>query len=149
MKVKVNKIKDAKVNKIELTTKKPFDDVSVTIKKDTLPAMEHWAYITEDDLVHSLFDAARDYEAGERDNLCIFTEDELNTILVKAGLITTLFDKDSDTSALSLAIIKFCIRFLDVLHGKYDCLKLTTTKPDIKSATKTKRIDPNFDWDDF
>lgn len=140
MKVKVN-------NKIELTTKKP-DDVSITINKDALPAMEYWAYKTEDDLVYNLFDAARAYEDGQTENLVIYTEDELNNILVKAGLITNLFDKDSDTYAFSISIIKYCIRLLDVLHGKYDCLKLKTTKLD-KPDTNTKRIDPNFDWNDF
>lgn len=105
--------------KIELTNIQLFDDVSVTLEIDTLPAMEHWAYKTEDDLAYNLFDAERAYEDGKRDNLCIYTEDELNDMMVRAGLITNLFDKYSDTYALSLAIIKKCVRFLDILHGEY------------------------------
>lgn len=126
MKVKVNKTNanNKKVTKtknvqVELSTMQLFDDVSVTIETDTLADMEYWAYKTEDNLAYDLFDAERAYEDGKRDNLCIYTEDELNDIMVRAGLITNLFDKDSDTYALSIAIIKKCVRFLDILHGEY------------------------------
>lgn len=126
MKVKVNKtnannkkVTKAKNVQVELSTMQLFDDVSVTIETDTLADMEYWAYKTEDNLAYDLFDAERAYEDGKRDNLCIYTEDELNDIMVRAGLITNLFDKDSDTYALSIAIIKKCVRFLDILHGEY------------------------------
>lgn len=126
MKVKVNKtnannkkVTKTKTVQVELSTMQLFDDVSVTIETDTLADMEYWAYKTEDNLAYDLFDAERAYEDGKRDNLCIYTEDELNDIMVRAGLITNLFDKDSDTYALSIAIIKKCVRFLDILHGEY------------------------------
>ena len=131
MKVKVNKTNannkkvtksfktETKTVQVELTTMQLFDDVSVTLETDTLADMEYWAYKTEDDLAYNLFDTERAYEDGKRDNLCIYTEDELNDMMVRAGLITNLFDKDSDTYALSLAIIKKCVRFLDILHGEY------------------------------
>lgn len=137
MKVKVNKTNanNKKVTKafktktktvqVELSTMQLFDDVSVTIETDTLSDMEYWAYKTEDDLAYDLFETARAYEDGQTENLVTYSEDELDDMMVRAGLICNLFDKDSETYALSLAIIKYCIRFLDVLHGKYDCLKLS------------------------
>lgn len=149
-KVNVNKV-DTK--KIELTTMQLYDDISVTTEIETLSEMETWAYKTEDDLAYDLFDTARAYEDGQTENLVPYSEDELNDIMVRAGLVANLFDdEDNDygfnTHALCLAIIKYCIRFLDVLHGKYYCLELKTTKLD-KPDTNTKRIDPNFDWNDF
>ena len=131
MKVKVNntnannkKVTKTKTVQVELTTMQLFDDVSVTIETDTLADMEFWAYKTEDDLAYDFFDTARAYEDGQTENLVPYSEDELDDIMVRAGLICNLFDKDSDTYALSKAVIKYCIRFLDVLHGNYDCLKL-------------------------
>ena len=139
MKVKVNKTKantnnnkvtksfktETKTVQVELTTMELFSDVSVTLETSTLLDMEHWAYKTEDVLAYDLFDTARAYEDGQTENLVTYSEDELNDMMVRAGLICNLFDKDSDTYALSQAVIKYCIRFLDVLHGNYDCLKLS------------------------
>lgn len=110
MKVKVTKAKANKVTK--------------AIETKTVD-MESWAYKTEDDLAYDLFETTRAYEDGKTDHLVPYTEDELNDMIVKAGLVANLFDKDSDTYALSLAIIKMCVCLIDVLHGHYDCLKLS------------------------
>ena len=132
MKVKVNKtnannkkVTKTKTVQVELTTMQLFDDVSVTLEIDTLSDMEYWAYKTEDNLGYDLFETARAYEDGKTENLVPYSEDELDDIMVRAGLICNLFDKDSETYALSKAVIKYCVRFLDVLHGNYDCLKLS------------------------
>lgn len=126
MKVKVNKtnannkkVTKTKTVQVELTTMQLFDDVSVTLEIDTLSDMEYWAYKTEDNLAYDLFDAERAYENGKTENLVPYSEDALNDMMVRAGLICNLFDKDSETYALSLAIIKYCTRFLDMLHGEY------------------------------
>lgn len=127
-KVKVNKVNNAKQTKIELTNIQLYDDISVTTELSTLSDMEYWAYRVEEELDRDLFDAARAYEDGKRDNLCLYTEDELTNTIIRAGLVVNLFDdKDNEygynTHALAIAIIKKCCIFLDVLHGNYDYLK--------------------------
>ena len=138
-KVKVNKT-NANTNKqttksfktktidVELTNIQLYDDVSVTTELDTLSDMEYWAYHVEEELDRDLFDAARTYEDGMRDNLCLYTETELNDMIIRAGLIVNLFDdKDNEygynTHELCMSIIKKCCIFLNVLHGNYDNLK--------------------------
>lgn len=130
-KVNTNKVDANKVNtnKIELTTMQLYDDISVTTEIETLSDMENWAYHTEEELTLDLFNASRAYEDGKTDNLCIYTEDELTDIIIRAGLVVNLFDdEDNDygfnTHALALAIIKKCTILIGVLHGNYDCLKI-------------------------
>lgn len=129
-KVNVNKTNANKVGtkKIELTTMQLYDDVSVTTEIDTLSDMEYWAYHTDDDLEHDIVDAACAYHDGETTNLCPYTEDELNDMIVRAGLVVNLFDDEDNaygfnTHALGMSIIKKCTAFITVLHGNFDCLK--------------------------
>lgn len=124
-KVNVNKVD---TTKIELTNIQLYDDISVTTEIETLSDMENWAYHTEEELTLDLFNASRAYEDGKTDNIVLYTEDELNDMIIRAGLIANIFDDedneyDFNTHALALAIIKKCIAFINVLHGRYDDLK--------------------------
>lgn len=127
-KVNVNKVNNAKQTKIELTNIQLYDDISVTTELSTLSDMEYWAYRVEEELDRGLFDAARAYEDGKRDNLCLYTENELNDMIVRAGLVVNMFDDEDNeygynTHELGMSIIKKCCIFLNVLHGNYDDLK--------------------------
>ena len=135
MKVRVTKAKANKTTKkvkVELTTLKIADDVSVTIETDSLSNLEYWAEKTEETLAFELFDAARAYEDGSTAKLTIFTEDELNSIMIKAGFAANLFTDNNDFARMArencIAIIKTCTYLIDVLHGQYDCLKLETSE---------------------
>ena len=126
-KVNANKVN---ANKIELTTMQLYDDISVTTEIETLSDMENWAYHTEEELALDLFNASRAYEDGKTDNIVLYTEDELTDTIIRAGLVVNMFDdEDNDygfnTHALALAIIKKCTILIGVLHGNYDCLKLS------------------------
>ena len=125
-KVNTNKVD---TTKIELTNIQLYDDISVTTEIETLSDMENWAYHTEEELTIDLFNASRAYEDGKRENLVLYTEDELTDTIIRAGLVVNLFDdEDNDygfnTHALCLAIIKKCTILIGVLHGNYDCLKI-------------------------
>lgn len=116
--------------KIELTNIQLYDGISVTTEIDTLSDMEHWAYDTEEELALDLFDAARAYEDGKRENLVLYTEHELTETIIRAGLVVNLFDDEDNaygfnTHALALAIIKKCTILIGVLHGNYEFLKLS------------------------
>lgn len=140
---KVTKSFKTKTIEVELTTKQLYDDVSVTLEKGTLYDMEHWAYKTEDVLAYELFGTARACEDGQTEILVAYSEDELNDMMVRAGLICNLFDKDSDTYALSKAVIKYCVRLLDILH---DTSYNTTVVPKTDSKSKATSYD---EYDDF
>ena len=124
----MKKVNKTNATKIELTTMQLYDDISVITEIETLSDMENWAYDTEEELALDLFDASRAYEDGKRDNLVLYTEDELTDNIIRAGLVVNLFDdEDNDYGfnphALALAIIKKCTILIGVLHGNYDCLK--------------------------
>lgn len=126
----MKKVNNTNATKIELTNIQLYDDISVTTEIDTLSDMEYWTYDIEEELTMTLFDAARAYEDGKRDNLVLYTEHELTDMIIRAGLIVNIFDDEDNeygfnTHALALAIIKKCTILIGVLHGNYDCLKLS------------------------
>lgn len=125
----------------EVTNIQLYDDIAVAIESKTLAKMEHWAYKVQEELEEMLcFDDER------------YTEDELNEMIVDAGLMLNLFEDKANeygynTYKICKSIIRMCIHGIDKIEDR------KTKKPGRISVVKTMseglKYTETDDWDDF
>ena len=132
----------AKANKIDLTTVQLYDDISVTIETKTLDKMKSWAFHTYRDLSEDSIYVGMTYEDGKTDDIIGYTEEELNQMIIDAGLALNLFDpNDDDSYAVTgtnvyescMRIIDICKAYIHALHGNY--AEIGLVKPKYKFST--------------
>lgn len=116
---------------MDVITKQLCAGISVNVETKTLADMESWAYYTERALFDSYFNAVIAYEQNDINNLILYTEDELKDIIVNAGLIINLVDRNDincfwtgyNTYETCVSIIEKCVTFIKILHGNYNILQ--------------------------
>lgn len=144
---KVTKSFKTKTVQVEVTNIQIYDDIAVSIESKTLDKMEHWAYKVHEELEEMLcFDDDR------------YSEDELNEMIVDAGLMLNLFEDKANeygnnTYKLCKSIIRMCIHRIDRLHEDNNNMITEPKKPGRISAVKTMseglKYTETDDWDDF
>ena len=119
---------ETKTVQVEVTNIQLYDDVAVSLESDVLHKMENWAYKVQEELA---FDTP-------------YTEDELNEMIVDAGLILNLFEDKANeygdnTYQLCKSIIRMCIHRLDEIEDSKS--KETKANNDAKQFT----VKPKYD----
>lgn len=145
-KVNMNKVNNnAKANN-QFITKQLSVGISAKIETKTLSDIESWAYHTERDLFDCYVGAVQAFEDGKTTNLIPYTEAELNDMIIHAGLAINVINPETPTNYWTglneyeacMSIIKKCIGFIDVLHGKYDYIM--TVKPKYTDVSQLHKL---------
>lgn len=136
---KVTKSFKTKTVQVEITNIQLYDDVAVSIESNTLDKMENWAYKVQEELA---FDTP-------------YTEDELNEMIVDAGLMLNLFEDKANkygdnTYKLCKSIIRMCIHRLDKIeNSKSKETKKLGRISVVKTMSEGLKYTETDDWDDF